>query len=139
FDAALLDAGIGDYNLIKVSSIVPSGIVIYQRNDKGAMQLNLLPKGSFLPIVYSSITSSVEGKIISSAIAIGIPGDQSKSGVIFEANSINEKAISEITAKAMVQEALEVRKVQEARYLVVSSETTVKQHFSCSISAIAFL
>ena len=44
FDAALLDAGVGDTNLIKMSSILPPG----------ALEIEILPlkKGSFIPLAY---------------------------------------------------------------------------------------
>lgn len=76
FDGALLAAGIGDTNLIKMSSILPP------------MSKEVVPfkvkTGSFLPLAYASITSSEPGETISAAIAIAYPEDKSLNGVIME-------------------------------------------------------
>jgi arginine decarboxylase len=72
FDAALLDAGIGNMNLLRVSSVLPPGCIF-----EGVFQL---PAGSLLPIAYGSLTSDVPGEIISAAIGVGIPEDPSSFG-----------------------------------------------------------
>lgn len=66
FDAALLDAGVGDTNLIKMSSILPPGAVEIERLT--------LKKGSFIPLAYGDRTSDIYGEKISAAVAVGIPG-----------------------------------------------------------------
>ncbi len=76
FDGALLAAGIGDTNLIKMSSILPPG-------SKEVEHIKIRP-GSFLPLAYASITSSEPGETISAAIAIALPEDKTLNGVIME-------------------------------------------------------
>jgi len=49
FDMALLDAGVGDTNLVRMSSIVPPSC----KEVEGM----LLPKGGLIPIAYGSISS----------------------------------------------------------------------------------
>jgi arginine decarboxylase len=48
FDAALLDAGIGNTNLVKMSSILPPGCLQIQPLP--------LPPGCLVPVAYSAIT-----------------------------------------------------------------------------------
>lgn len=76
FDQALLDAGVGDTNLVRMSSIVPPSCKEVERV--------LLPKGGLIPIAYGSLSSTKPGQIISTAVAIGIPEDPSLPGVIME-------------------------------------------------------
>jgi arginine decarboxylase len=98
FDGALLEAGIGDTNLIKMSSILPP-------NSKEVEPFQVKP-GSFLPLAYASITSSEPGETISSAIAIAIPDDRSINGVIMEHHNhapleFVEKKVVEMAENAM--------------------------------------
>ena len=65
FDAALLRAGIGDTNLVKMSSIVPPRCQLIAPVP--------LPAGSLVPTAYASITSDIPGEIIASAVAVALP------------------------------------------------------------------
>lgn len=79
FDRALRGAGVGDYNLIKLSSILPPGIL------KGFKQ-DVPPPGDFLPIAYGSITHKVfqEKRILYAAVSIGSPYEDDIPGLIME-------------------------------------------------------
>jgi len=89
FDMALLDAGVGDTNLVRMSSIVPPSCrEVHQPID--------LPKGGLIPIAYGSISSVKPGQIISTAVAIGIPEDPTLPGVIMEHE--DELPLSEVEA-----------------------------------------
>jgi arginine decarboxylase len=76
FDNALLCAGIGNTNLVRMSSILPPG----------AAYVNLihLPAGSLVPVAYASEWSEESGLEIAAAVACGIPEDSSLPGVIME-------------------------------------------------------
>ncbi len=101
FDAALLDAGVGNYNLIKVSSILPEGFEEVNKVD--------LPEGSLLPIAYGAVSDFEDGKRITAAIAVGIP--EKGVGVIMEySGSLPEDEARE-KVEAMAREALELRGV----------------------------
>lgn len=103
FDNALLTAGIGDTNLVRLSSILPPG----------AMQRNItelqLPKGGLLPLAYASIDSTTPGRYISSAIAVGIPEDESQPGVIMEFEDHSKLENVESIARKMVLDAFKSR------------------------------
>jgi len=75
FDAALLDAKVGNTNLVKLSSILPPRCEEIQPYE--------LPKGSLVPLAYSDFTSSAPGTVISAAVAVGIPEDASEAGLKF--------------------------------------------------------
>lgn len=64
FDAALKDAGVYNYNLITLSSIIPQGSKVYERKFKS-------PKDSYgnrLYLVKSEIRSRESGKFIGAAL-----------------------------------------------------------------------
>ncbi|MEX1120934.1 MAG: arginine decarboxylase, pyruvoyl-dependent [Balneolales bacterium] len=101
FDKALLDAGVGDTNLMRVSSIVPPGCKeIYEVT---------LPKGALIPIAYAEITSSVPGDVLSAAVAVGIPEDDEEPGVIMEHEATQPLGKTRDVVEQMVADAFEYR------------------------------
>ncbi|MDQ1240262.1 MAG: arginine decarboxylase [Thermodesulfobacteriota bacterium] len=110
FDAALLKAGIGDTNLIKLSSILPPGII------------ETLPyqpaSGSFVPLAYAEHASCTVGETISAAVAVGIPLDRGEAGLIMECSGVGTPEVWEQTARDMVLEGMEKirnRKIREIK------------------------
>lgn len=109
FDNALLEAGIGDINLVKVSSIMPPGVKVVEK-------LNPLPKGAFLPVVYATVSSSEPGTIISAAVGFGRCEDGF--GVIMEAGGIGEgekevrKEVEDKIRFALARRGLELKELQ---------------------------
>lgn len=103
FDNALLNAGVGDTNLMRMSSILPPG----------ASQRNIddfeLPKGGLIPLAYATIDSTTPGRYISSAVAVGIPEDNSEPGVIMEFEDHSELENVEEIVRQMVIDAFEYR------------------------------
>lgn len=98
FDNALLNAGIGDYNLVKVSSILPAGCQ-YEENIN-------IEKGSIIYAAYATVTVKDKQKI-TTAVAAAIPLDDADSGVIFETYSDSGEAESDVCNMCM--EAMENR------------------------------
>ena len=79
FDNALLEAGIGDVNLIKVSSMLEKGT-----------ELKLLPKlkaGAMVNCVLATITSETKGDLISTVLAVAIGNNL---GCVVENSAINK-------------------------------------------------
>lgn len=106
FDKALLDAGVGNYNLVRLSSILPAHCEEVNVRDI-AMYIK---EGSLLPTAYSTITSDVEGDFIVSTIGVGIPEDKNHVGVIMEYSTKNvsiDEALN--TLRSMIQEAFDIR------------------------------
>ena len=103
FDAALLDAGIGNTNLIKVSSIVPPG-----SREFPVSQL-ALPPGSLVPVAYASMESDIPGSIICAAIAAAWSEDSAQPGLIMEYNAHGHREDAEAVVRRMAQEGLKAR------------------------------
>lgn len=123
FDKALLDAGVGNYNLVRLSSILPAGCKPVYNID--------LPEGSLLPIAYSTITSDVEGETVVSTIGVGIPKDKSKVGVIMEysvAGFSARESIALSTLHSMIKEAFEARGWELDKIIDTSISKRVEGH-----------
>jgi len=103
FDNALLNAGVGDTNLVRMSSILPPGAV-----ERDVDELDL-PKGGLIPLAYASIDSTTPGRFISSAVAVGIPKDPSQPGVIMEFEDHSKLENVEAIARQMVIDAFDHR------------------------------
>lgn len=109
FDAALHDAGISRYNLIRVSSILPPGA----RERENIT----LPAGSLLPIAYGSIESSEEGTLITAGVSVAIPENTDDHGVIMEYSGYlpeedAKKLLVQMAEDAMIMRKIAVREVK---------------------------
>jgi arginine decarboxylase len=127
FDVALLESGVGNTNLVRMSSILPP-------NCKKKESI-ILPPGDLVPVAYASITSSKKGEIISAAVAIAIPKDKSKNGLIMEyenAGITKEEAESHVIE--MAKWGMEYRGFDIDRIESIASSHIVDKHgaaFAC--------
>ena len=104
FDGALLDSGVGDTNIVRMSSILPPRCIeLIPRPDS-------LPQGALVPVAYASLTSNIPGEIISSAVAIGIPEDPDLAGLIMEYSAKSNRETVEYEVCNMVFKGMEMRK-----------------------------
>lgn len=101
FDNALYNSGISNYNLVKVSSILPANMELNTSVD--------IVEGSVLFTAYSSKTAIRRNEIISAAVAVGIPKDAEKVGVIMEFSGLCDKQEAEMKIISMVREAMSLR------------------------------
>lgn len=130
FDKALISAGICDYNLIKVSSILPPGC-----KAQNAISLS---KGAILPSAYASIYSNTLGEFVSAAVAIGIPADQSNVGVIMEYSSYNRKEETDKIVRNLTEIAMKERNIKIKRIESYSIETKVETNeYYCAFAAVS--
>jgi arginine decarboxylase len=101
FDGALLQAGIGNTNIVKMSSIVPPHCK--------AISPIPLPPGSLVPAAYAYITSDVPGEIISAGVAVALPEDENQNGLIMEYSAKGERSEIEEIVRNMAVEGMRVR------------------------------
>jgi|SRR5690554_1024718 len=116
FDRALINSGIGDTNLVRLSSIVPP--------SSQEIEPVKLPGGALIPVAYASLTSDIPGQIISAAVAIGIPENDSLPGLIMEYSAVLEAEHVENYAREMVLEGFRYRnrKIKEIKSTVISTQ-----------------
>lgn len=119
FDHALLDAGIGDTNIVRMSSIVPPGL---QRIGGRP-----LPAGALVPVAYAEMTSDQPGALISAAIAAAIPVDDTLPGLIMEHHDHAPLADVEAMVKRMALDGMAHRKRAVRDVVVIGSEHRVQQ------------
>lgn len=116
FDQALLQAGIGNYNLVKVSSILP---------PRCSLQSEItLSAGALLPSAYATIFATDIGSTISAAVAVGIPSDPSRAGVIMEYSAFSSSAEAERIVRTYAKEAMQIRNL------------IIKEIFSASVEVV---
>lgn len=100
FDKALRNAGIGDFNLVKVSSILPP-------HCKYSEEIPLMT-GSIIYAAYASITIA-KGETGQTAVAVAIPVSSDENGVIFETSLKQNLENCETLVENMCKEAMEER------------------------------
>lgn len=103
FDMALLAAGVGDTNLMRMSSILPPAA------EENSIKDILLPKGGLIPLAYATIDGTTPGRLISAAIAVGIPEDDREPGVIMEFEDHAPLSNVEDIVRQMVIDGFEYR------------------------------
>ena len=128
FDNALSDAGIGDVNLIKVSSMLSANAEI--------QELPKLKAGAMVNCVLSEVTSNNPGDVITAVIAVAIGNEL---GCVVETTGIN-KDTDELIGKAeeMVRYMMEKRDVAIRELRVEFSTTTVK-NIASAIASVVYL
>ncbi len=101
FDGALLNAGIGNTNLVKMSSIIPP----HCREIEPVP----LPQGALVPVAYASITSSNPGEKISAGVAAAFPEDENHAALIMEHAAPGSKEEIEERVRQMAREGMLMR------------------------------
>ena len=130
FDNALLAAGIGNINLIKVSSIVPPAVDV--------VDLPRIKPGALVPTAYAAMTSTTPGQTVTAAVGYALSADRTKPGVIMEFHGVAGRAEAERQIHAMLDEAFRVRGELVKDRRVVAVEHTVER-IGCALAAITLL
>lgn len=86
FESALRDAGISQYNLVRVSSIIPPNCEVISR-EKG---IPLLHPGGITFLVLARIQSNEPNRLMSACIGLGIPKDTNTYGYLSEYENYGE-------------------------------------------------
>lgn len=130
FDNALLAAGIGNINLIKISSILPPDVPV--------VELPKIKPGALVPTAYAAITSETPGETVTAAVGYALPDDPTKNGVIMEFHGVATRDEAERQIRAMLDEAFRVRGEPIAEMRVVAVDHRV-QRIGCALAAITLL
>jgi len=118
-DGAFLAAGVGNTNLLQMSSIMPPHCE-WTPPEK-------LPLGALVPIAYAVGISEIPGETIAAAVAVAYPEDPELSGLIMEAHGTGTAAELEAKARSMAETGLKMRdfKIREIRS--TSAEITIER------------
>jgi arginine decarboxylase len=130
FDNALLAAGIGNINLIKVSSIVPP--------DVDLIELPKIKPGALVPTAYAAMTSEVPGERVVAAVGYALPDDPARPGVIMEFHDVSDRETAERRIAEMLDEAFRVRGDTIREMKIVSADHRVER-IGCAVAAVMLL
>lgn len=120
FDQSLLEAGVGDTNLVRMSSILPPSCQRVERIQ--------LPYGALVPVAYADMTSSVPGQIIAAAVAVGIPMDHRLPGLIMEHHGVGTLAEIEAQVREMAVQGMAYRNREMRDVVSIGAEHRVEKH-----------
>jgi len=86
FEMSLRDAGIAEYNLVRVSSIMPPNCKIIKKS-KG---LEILSPGQIVFVVLSECSTNEPGRKVASSVGLALPKDRSQHGYLSEHHSFGQ-------------------------------------------------
>jgi len=130
FDCALIDAGIANYNLVRVSSILPAGCA--------QMPKVSLKEGSPLLVAYGCASSDEPGATISSAVCAAVPENDGEVGLIMEHSGSCSAEEADRKVRKMAEEAMGNHGITCKELRSSSIEATVPEDGYVSvISAVA--
>ncbi len=128
FDNALLGAGIGDVNLITVSSILPK--------DTEIVELPHIEEGKMVNCVLACAHSNKPGDLITAAVAVATSDDF---GCVVEHSGVNQdpEKIKE-EAETMVRYMMQVRGLTIREIIIVNESHKVKEE-GVALAAVVYL
>jgi len=122
FDQSLLEAGIGDTNLVRMSSILPPSCA--------RISPFKLPYGDLVPVAYACETSSKPGEWISAAVAAAVPMDANLPGLIMEVSGSGRQTEMEEQVREMAVQGMSYRNREIKEIHIAGAEWIVKEHGS---------
>lgn len=131
FDDALISAGIANYNLVRVSSILPPRAEKTEKIDS--------PMGSVLHIAYASIVTFREEQI-ASAVAVAVPRNENDIGVIMEYSGAISKKEALTVVKTLAENAMTKRRIPVQRIYSTAVEAFgVNEKYTTTFAGIALI
>ena len=130
FDNALLAAGIGNINLVKISSILPP--------EAAVVPLPRIKPGAIVPSAYAAMTSEVPGEVISAAVGWALPDASGQNGIIMEFHDKGTREEAERMIVHMLEEAFRVRGWRIREMKVAGAEHHVERT-GCAVAAVTLL
>ncbi len=128
FDNALLAMGIGNANLVRLSSVVPPHLEWLER-------LPEIPVGMLLPTVYAEASAREPGERIVAALGVGLRPDGA-GGLIYEYAGHGDRAFAEERVRAMVEEGFRVRGWRLGEFRVGVAEAQVGRRPVAAVAAV---
>jgi len=129
FDDALLKSGISDFNIVKISSILPPFCEQVTSFD--------LPKGSVLFTAYEHFLENSPGITISAAVSIAIPINRALPGVIMEISGRYDQFTVDEMVNSMSKNAMKSRGINAYVIKKESISMVTKVGYNCVLAAVA--
>jgi Uncharacterized conserved protein len=129
FDKALIEAGIGEQNLLCVSSVIPDGAKLIEPRE--------LPMGAVTHCVLAQMRGS-EGEMISAGIAYALRKD-GRGGYVAEGHLYGSERSLRDVLKWKMEEMGRIRNVELNEIQFASTEMSIpKDHYGACIAALVF-
>lgn len=119
FDRALQAATGGQFNLVKVTSILPPAAVAADHTQ--------LPAGAIVFAAIGTETSHQSGLRIAASVAVGVPKDPNEAGVIMEGHFHCPATEAEERVRGMARTAMLDRGIEIDRIESVVADHSVEQ------------
>jgi arginine decarboxylase len=136
FDNALRDSGIADFNLIKVSSIVPPRVPVMRLKPQAQP---ISGEGLMVPTIYIEMTSDQVGTKLAVAVGAGIPKSYDGAGIVFVAGCEGSRQQAEESVSEMVAEGMEKKGTPAGDIHVASIHTVVCEPWTSVLAAAVFM
>jgi arginine decarboxylase len=128
FDNALLKAGIGDVNLITVSSML--------EKETETVDLPELKKGSMVNCVLSTLTSDKKGEKITATIAVAIGENL---GCVVENSKINCESEDVINESIEMVKYMMNKRNERIKEIIVKEESHVVENIGSVVASVVYL
>lgn len=136
FDNALRDAGVSDFNLIKVSSIIPPGVPIRRLIRRSSP---VKGEGLMVPTIYVELNSNEVGAELAVAVGAGLPpAAQHAAGVVFVAATHGRAEDAENHVEEMVGEGMRAKGLSRHRVEIESAAAVVAEPCTAVIACAIF-
>lgn len=126
FDNALIAAGIGHWNLVKVTSVAPQAASLVP----GPLEIEA---GSVVPAVLASCQSDRAGELITSCIGIGLGANSH--GMIMEHSGAGSPEHAEAVVRQMLHESF-LRRGLELEEVIIRSVSHTVEQIGASVAAV---
>lgn len=136
FDNALRGAGIADFNILKVTSIVPPEIPVVKLSYDERI---IKGQGLLVPAVYETLVSEEVDTQISAGVGVGISDNpQLDAGIIFTYSCFDSKEKCEHVLEQMIDEGMKEKGYKFHHSKIVSICTIVKKPFTSVVASAIF-
>ncbi len=129
FDNALLEMGIGNVNLVRLSSVIPAHVEWLERLPEG------IPVGMLLPTVYAEAGATEAGAPVTAALGVGLRPDGA-GGLIYEYSGPVTPEEAERTVRAMVEEGFARRGWVLERFFAGVAHARVEDWPTAALAAV---
>ena len=129
FDNALLQMGIGNVNLVRLSSVIPAHVEWLEELPAG------IPVGMLLPTVYAEATASTKGETAVAALGVGLRADGA-GGLIYEYSEATDPKNAEEVVRAMVEEGFDRRGWRLDRFFAGVAHATARKDPVAAVVAV---
>ncbi|HZT06698.1 MAG TPA: arginine decarboxylase, pyruvoyl-dependent [Chloroflexota bacterium] len=126
FDNALIAAGIGQWNLVKVTSVAP------RTAELVSAPLDI-EAGSVVPAVLTSVQSDTPDQLITACVGIGLGAGSH--GMIMEHSGPGGPEDMEAVVKRMLHESF-MRRGLELEEVIIRSVSHTVEHIGASVAAV---